>query len=44
MTGTYMRVVEEVRRDALGGMDRLLKGEGDDTQLSAVATALYHRR
>jgi hypothetical protein len=25
-------------------MDRLLKGEGDDTQLSAVATALYHRR
>ena len=43
-TGTYMRVVEEVRRDALGGMDRLLKGEGDDTQLSAVATALYHRR
>lgn len=43
-TGVYMRVVEEVRRDALGGMDRLLKGEGDDTQLSAVATALYHRR
>ena len=43
-TGTYMRVVEEVRRDALGGMDRLLKGEADDAQLSAVATALYHRR
>ena len=43
-TGTYMRVVEEVRRDALGGMDRLLKGEADDAQPSAVATALYHRR
>ena len=43
-TGAYMRVVEEVRRDALGGMDRLLKGEGDETQPSAVATALYHRR
>jgi len=31
-----MRVVEEVRRDALGGMDRLLKGEADDAQPSAV--------
>ncbi|MCU1641208.1 MAG: integrase [Nocardia sp.] len=28
-TSTYMKVIEEVRRDALGGMDALVKG-GDD--------------
>ena len=34
-----MSVVEEVRRDALGGMDRLLTGGGDET-IAQVAIAL----
>jgi integrase len=29
-TGTYMKVIEKVRRDALGGMDQLLKVRGSD--------------
>jgi integrase len=34
-TGTYMRVVEEVRRDALGGMDRLLTAQAEAAALSS---------
>ncbi|SUA47270.1 site-specific tyrosine recombinase XerC [Nocardia africana] len=30
-TGVYMEVIEEVRRDALAGMNSLLRGRGADS-------------